>query len=158
MGLWHCNRNTQVFDWDVLKKYNWKMDLNVVFKYISEYTKKMDIPLSSVELNIFACRGYGLPDTPTTCLNVPTNVLGGSKTPSNIKISPIMVLDEPKEVITFASPVLQKLKYKPKFIYEIRGLWCLTRHAFYEYNEKKRLPFSTRIENEIKSLRKTPFF
>ena len=49
--------------------------------------------------------------------------------------------------------LLQKLKYKPKFIYEIRGLWCLTRHAFDEYNEKKRLPFSTRIENEIKSER-----
>lgn len=115
MGLWHCNRNTQVFDWDILKKYNWKMDLNVVFKYISEYTKKMDIPLSSVELNIFACRGYGLPDTPTTCLNVPTNVLGGSKTSSNIKISPIMVLDEPKEVITniyTESPdnIIRKLK------------------------------------------------
>lgn len=115
MGLWHCNRNTQVFDWDVLKKYNWKMDLNVVFQYIREYTKKMNIPLSSVELNIFACRGYGLPDTPTTCLNVPTNVFGGSKTPSNVKISPIMVLDEPKEVITniyTESPenIIRKLK------------------------------------------------
>lgn len=99
MGLWHCNRNTQVFDWDVLKKYNWKMDLNIVFQYISEYTKKMNIPLSSVELNIFACRGYGLPDTPNTCVNVPSNVFGGSKTISKVKISPTMVLDEPKEVI-----------------------------------------------------------
>ena len=99
MGLWHCNRNTQVFDWDVLKKYSWKMDLNIVFQYISEYTKKMNIPLSSVELNIFACRGYGLPDTPNTCVNVPLNVLGGSKTISKVNASPVMVLDEPKEVI-----------------------------------------------------------
>ena len=100
MGLWHCNRNTQVFDWDVLKKYSWKMDLNIVFQYISEYAKKMNIPLSSVELNIFACRGYGLPDTPTTCVYLPENAFqGGSKTISKVNASPVMVLDEPKDVI-----------------------------------------------------------
>ena len=99
MGLWHCNRNTQVFDWDVLKKYGGKMDLNIVFQYITDYTKKMNIPLSSVELNIFACRGYGLPDTPNTCVNIPTNVFGGSKTKSKVKSSPIMVLSEPEPVI-----------------------------------------------------------
>lgn len=100
VGLWHCNRNTQVFDWDVLKKYNWEMDLNTVFQYISEYTKKMNIPLSSVELNIFACRGYGLPDTPTTCVYLPENAFqGGSKTISKVNASPVMVIDEPKDVI-----------------------------------------------------------
>ena len=73
-----------------------------------------------------------------------------------IKILTIKTIILPSNFKNFHSlydNLLQKLKYKPKFIYEIRGLWCLTRHAFYEYNEKKRLPFSRRIENEIKSER-----
>lgn len=97
MGLWHCNRSTLLFDWDTLKKHDWKMNLSTVFQYIDEYAKKLHIPLSSIELNIFACRGYGLPDTPSTCVNLPTNVFGGSKTPSK-KVSPIMVLSEPKQI------------------------------------------------------------
>ena len=100
IGLWHCNRNTLVFDWKVLLRYDWTMNLNNVFQYIDNYTSKLDIPLSSVELNIFACRGYGLPDTPTTCVYLPENAFrGGSKTISKVNASPVMVLDEPKEVI-----------------------------------------------------------
>jgi hypothetical protein len=103
IGLWHCNRNTLVFDWNVLlhhQKMNQSMDLNTVFQYINSYTNTMNIPLSSVELNIFACRGYGLPNTPTTCVYIPPNFLGGSKTKSKVKASPIMVLNEPQNVIT----------------------------------------------------------
>ena len=73
-----------------------------------------------------------------------------------IKILNIKIIILPSNFKNFHSlydNLLQKLKYKPKFIYEIRGLWCLTRHAFYEYNEKKRLPFSSRIKNEINSER-----
>ena len=103
MGLWHCNRSTLLFDWDTLKKHDWKMNLTTVFQYIDEYAKKLHIPLSSIELNIFACRGYGFPNTPSTCVNMPMDTSstvfgrGGSKTPSK-KVSPIMVLSEPKQI------------------------------------------------------------